>query len=176
MRVARVLHVQTPITVADMQGRVAGNARGMSTLLRLPIRAAEIATAPPRFAVKTLLSLLRDDDEPRGPVSEAPAPHYEQRAAERARRRSAPPKPKPKRKRAAREGRITRPAQPPDGPGPEIHVAEPWKGYDAMTEEEVLERLVGADPTLRAAVRLYESANGGRRQVLIATEEPVAQP
>jgi hypothetical protein len=147
----------------------------MTTLLRLPIRAAEIATAPPRFAVKTLLRLLRDDEQPEAPASEAPAPQYEQRAAERVRRRTAA-KPKLKPRRAAREGRITKPPQPAGGPGPEIHVSEPWEGYDAMTEDEVLERLIGADPTLRAAVRLYESTNGGRRQVLIATEEPVAQP
>lgn len=145
----------------------------MTTLLKLPLRVGQIASAPPRFAVKTLLRFLQHD-EPSAPVAEAPAPHYEQRAATRARRKATPPKPRPQ--QAAREGRISRPAQPPDGPGPEINVAEPWKGYDAMTEDEVLERLVGADPTLRAAVRLYESTNGGRRQVLIATEEPVAQP
>ena len=76
----------------------------------------------------------------------------------------------------AREQRVVRPEQPPGGPGPEIHVAEPWDGYDAMTEDAVLERLVGADPTLRAAVRLYESTHGGRRQVLLATDETAVQP
>ena len=45
-----------------------------------------------------------------------------------------------------------------------------------MTEDAVLERLVGADPTLRAAVRLYESTHGGRRQVLLATDETAVQP
>jgi len=152
----------------------------MATLSTLPLRALDIATAPTRFAVKTMLRFLRDDGaqaaegggSAEAPASEAPAPHYEQRAAERVRRRA----PRQSPMRAAREGRITRPPQPSGGPGPEIHVAEPWTGYDAMTEDEVLERLIGADPTLRAAVRLYESTHGGRRQVLIATEEPVAQP
>jgi hypothetical protein len=60
------------------------------------------------------------------------------------------------------------------GPGATIAVAEPWEGYEAMTEDQVLERLTGADPTLRAMVRLYESTHGSRRQILLATEETVA--
>ena len=60
------------------------------------------------------------------------------------------------------------------GPGATIEVAQPGDGYDAMTEDAVLERLIGADTTLRAIVRLYESQNGGRRQILIATEDPVS--
>jgi hypothetical protein len=39
-----------------------------------------------------------------------------------------------------------------------------------MSEDEVLERLTGANPTVRAAVRLYESMHENRRQVVLATE------
>jgi hypothetical protein len=142
----------------------------MTSLLKLPARAVELATAPTRFALKTLLRFVRDDSD--APRPEAPAPRRERKAPVARKRRPKPPS----RTQVAREQRVTRPQQPPGGPGPEIHVAEPWEGYDAMTEDEVLERLVGADPTLRAAVRLYESTHGGRRQVLLATEETVVQP
>src|SRR3954452_20180914 len=152
-----------------------GMSIAMTTLLNLPRRVVEVVTLPPRFALKTLLRFVRDDaDQPEPkPESEAPPPRRERTAPVARRRRRTTP---PSRTQVAREQRITRPAQAPGGPGPEIHVAEPWKGYDAMTEDEVLERLIGADPTLRAAVRLYESTHGARRQVLIATEDPVAQP
>ncbi len=57
-----------------------------------------------------------------------------------------------------------------DGPGPEWHVEEPWPGYDAMTVGDVLERLTGANATLRAMVRLYEETHKNRKGVLRATE------
>jgi hypothetical protein len=151
----------------------------MTSLLNLTARAVDLATLPTRFALKTLLRFVRDDaaDTPPPPVAEAPPPQRERNAPVARRRPKAASRPQPpSRTQVAREQRVTHPPQPPGGPGPEIHVAEPWKGYDAMTEDEVLERLVGADPTLRAAVRLYESTHGGRRQVLLATEETVVQP
>lgn len=57
-----------------------------------------------------------------------------------------------------------------DSPGPEIHVDEPWEGYDAMNVAEVAGRLRGADPALRAMVRLYEERHKNRRGVLLRTE------
>ncbi len=41
-----------------------------------------------------------------------------------------------------------------------------------MTEEQVMDRLTGADAATRAAVRLYESTHANRRQVVLATDEP----
>ena len=117
-----------------MYGGDVGNAEGMAPLLRLPLRAAWIATAPTRFAVKTMLRFLRDD-APEASVAEAPAPHYEQRAAAQAQRRATRPKPT----RSERADRITR-REPtkgeaaairerardeewgPGGPGPEIQM------------------------------------------------------
>lgn len=60
------------------------------------------------------------------------------------------------------------------GPGATITIAEPWDGYDGMTEDEVLDRLTGADAAVRAAVRLYEGTHGTRRQIILATEDTVA--
>jgi hypothetical protein len=54
--------------------------------------------------------------------------------------------------------------------GAEVRVDAPWKGYDAMSAREVLDRLVGADEATLAVVRLYESSNRNRATVLRATE------
>jgi len=54
--------------------------------------------------------------------------------------------------------------------GAEVHVDEPWQGYDAMTARQVLDRLVGADDSTLAVVRLYESATRNRATILRETE------
>jgi hypothetical protein len=59
---------------------------------------------------------------------------------------------------------------PETGAGPEIRLAAPWEGYDAMALDEVLGRLADADETLLAAVRLYESQGEARQAILLATE------
>jgi hypothetical protein len=56
------------------------------------------------------------------------------------------------------------------GPGPEVRVAAPWEGYDAMPLDEVLGRLQDADEVLLAAVRLYETERENRQMILLATE------
>lgn len=167
----------------------------MPDLLRLPLLAADLATRPARFVIGRLLHLRGSDDDqvvvPTPPAPEAKA------APAPAPARPAPGKRSPARKpavspKAARRatrheptkgeaGRIRQQrhmeeqdAGSQGGPGATIAVAEPWEGYESMTEEQVLDRLTGADPTLRAMVRLYESMNGSRRQILLATEETVA--
>ena len=57
-----------------------------------------------------------------------------------------------------------------DGVGPELHVDEPWNGYDRMTAPEIRDRLAAADAVLAAAVELYEATHKGRRTVLQAAE------
>ena len=54
--------------------------------------------------------------------------------------------------------------------GAEVHVHEPWDGYDAMSAREVLDRLVGADEATLGVVRLYESATRNRATILRETE------
>ena len=156
----------------------------MPDLTTLPLRVLDLATRPTRFVLGRLLALRHAeddrvelaDDEPRGsrpePAQTAPA------------RKPRAPRPSAGTKRFERReptrgevGRVRQAEhmaeQEAGGPGPgaTIEVAEPWQGYDAMTEDQVLDRLTGADPALRAITRLYESTHGGRRQILIATEE-----
>jgi hypothetical protein len=182
----------------------------MPSLLQLSLKAADLATLPARYVLKTAIGLARGGDGPA--PAPAPSPEAEERARDVAAadaKVKAPPKPraKPKPKpspkaarraarheptrgqaaalreeqRRAEEDAVRGPGeQGADGPqashvGATIEVAPPWEGYDALTEDQVLDRLIGADAGLRAAVRLYEGYNGGRRQILIATEEVVVE-
>lgn len=156
----------------------------MPDLLRLPLLAADLATRPARFVLGKLLELRQADDDqtvatPTGaPVAGAPPKPEPPQSAPPRKRAPAKKAPSPK---AAR--RATRQEPTPgeaaakraeDHPtGPTIDIAAPWDHYDSMTEDQVLDHLTGADPTLRAMVRLYESTHGSRRQILLATEETV---
>jgi hypothetical protein len=57
-----------------------------------------------------------------------------------------------------------------EGAGPEIHVDEPWGGYRKMRVADIRDRVTVANPAELTVVRLYESANRGRRSVLDAVE------
>jgi ferritin-like metal-binding protein YciE len=59
----------------------------------------------------------------------------------------------------------------PEGPGAELHVAEPWPGYDGMTATDVAARVQDEAPPVRAAVRLYEAAHERRELVMRATSD-----
>jgi hypothetical protein len=175
----------------------------MPDLLRLSLRAADLVTRPARFAVGKLLrahaaagggSVRRsDDDQPVAPTAAAPPqapprPEPPQSAPPKKRAPARkPPSPKAARRATRHEptkgqaAAIRQQARMEEqdagsegGPGATIEVAEPWEGYETMTEDQVLDRLTGADPTIRAVVRLYESMHGSRRQILLATEETVA--
>lgn len=61
-----------------------------------------------------------------------------------------------------------------DGPGPSIHVDEPWPGYAGMKAGEITDRLAVADPATLGAVQLYESAHRARRSVLAETQRRLA--
>src|SRR4051794_32765022 len=172
----------------------------MPDLLSLPLRAADLVIRPVTWALGQVLDLVRPDEEDTPTPRPTPPPEPARassppKAAGPARPKPKPkatakPKPKPKPKRAPARSEPTRgevaalreqqreAEQNAGGPGPGavIDVAAPWDGYDAMTEDDVLERLIGADSALRAIVRLYESQHGGRRQILIATETVTAQP
>jgi len=56
------------------------------------------------------------------------------------------------------------------GAGPELHIDEPWEGYDRMAAVEVCDRLTAATAELAAAVELYEATRRSRRSVLEAAE------
>ena len=53
-----------------------------------------------------------------------------------------------------------------DGVGAQIHVDEPWDGYDHMKAKDVTAQLATADPATLAVVRLYETTHRNRRTVL----------
>jgi pimeloyl-ACP methyl ester carboxylesterase len=55
-----------------------------------------------------------------------------------------------------------------EGAGAEVHIEEPWEGYDAMRVPEIQARLKDAPPELAAVVRLYEAAHKKRAGVLRA--------
>lgn len=57
-----------------------------------------------------------------------------------------------------------------DEPGPEIHVEEPWEGYDRMKAAEIEARLRDASDELAAVVRLYELSHKRRQTVITAAE------
>lgn len=56
-----------------------------------------------------------------------------------------------------------------------LQEVEPWSGYDALTANEVLERLRDADEDTRARVRDYEGRHRQRETVLSATKPEVAK-
>ena len=56
----------------------------------------------------------------------------------------------------------------PDGPGPDLHVDEPWDGYRRMKVAEVAAQLDGQPPEVLAAVELYEMTHRKRPGVLNA--------
>src|SRR3954469_101745 len=166
----------------------------MPDLLSLPLRAADLATRPARWVIGQFIDRVRGEDDTPTPTAptraSAPPPPQADPPAPRAKKRAPAKKPSPKQARRAvrheptrgqaaairEEQREAEQNAGGPGPGPTIEVAQPWDGYDTMTEDAVLERLVGADPALRAIVRLYESQHGGRRQILLATEEVQVQP
>jgi hypothetical protein len=57
-----------------------------------------------------------------------------------------------------------------EGAGPELHIDEPWDGYDEMTAPQINDRLAAATAELAAAVDLYERTRKSRRTVLEAAE------
>ena len=58
-----------------------------------------------------------------------------------------------------------------DSIGAQVHVAEPWPGYDGMGLDEVLLRLQGASAVELAVVRAYEREHEARQAVLLAAGE-----
>jgi hypothetical protein len=55
-----------------------------------------------------------------------------------------------------------------NGAGPELHIHEPWTGYQKMSARDITARLAGASAAELAAVKLYESSNRGRQTILAA--------
>lgn len=61
------------------------------------------------------------------------------------------------------------------GPGPELHIEEPWEGYRRMTAAQVVERLGEEPDGVAAIVQLFEVQHRRRAQILRATEHALAE-
>jgi hypothetical protein len=61
-----------------------------------------------------------------------------------------------------------------EGPGPQIHIDEPWTGYGELNVKQVNAELADASPAMLAIVRLYESVNRNRSTVLDAIDRRLA--
>jgi hypothetical protein len=57
-----------------------------------------------------------------------------------------------------------------DGAGSAIAIVEPWDGYDSMRVPDIERELRTAEPTVAAAVKLYEASGRARRGVLAAAD------
>jgi hypothetical protein len=57
-----------------------------------------------------------------------------------------------------------------EGAGAEVHVQEPWEGYERANVKEIVARLQTATPAELGAVQLYERGHRGRQTVLAAVE------
>jgi len=57
-----------------------------------------------------------------------------------------------------------------EGAGAEVHVREPWEGYERASAKQIIARLGRANPAELAAVQLYERGRRGRQTVLAAVE------
>ena len=59
-----------------------------------------------------------------------------------------------------------------DSVGAQVHVAEPWAGYDEMRLDEILARLGDATEVELAVVSAYEREHEARQAILLAAGEP----
>jgi hypothetical protein len=137
-----------------MPGLLVFSARLVIALLLAPLRAA------------ARLLMRSEPEPPPAPPQPPPAP--------------TPPPPRPRRRRAeptrgqvAAMREAVREAETggPDSVGADVHVAEPWPGYDDMGLEDVLGRLQTATEVELAVVRAYEREHEARQAVLLATGE-----
>jgi hypothetical protein len=156
----------------------------MSSLITLPIRLPlEITWRAAKLGVEVLKSvtaLLEHDDEDTRvePVEDLVAEPAAVETMPAAAVEAMPPSPEP----------VFAPTPPPPGPphvdsepelayeagpaddvGAEIHVDQPWDGYDRMRAADIVDRLRAADEATRAVVRLYEQRGKARSSVLAAT-------
>ena len=121
-----------------------------------------------------------DRDEPTAAERPAPAvatqPPTAARPAARKRppqRRATPRRAEPTRGEVAAMREAAREAETggADSVGAQVHVAEPWAGYDEMVLDEVLARMQGATEVELAVVRAYEREHEARQAILLAAGE-----
>ncbi len=106
------------------------------------------------------------------PVAAEPPPVRRNRPP---RRRATPRRAEPTRGQVAAMREAAREAETggADSIGAEVHVAEPWPGYDGMRLDDLLARLQNATEVELAVVRAYERDHEARQAVLLAAGERV---
>jgi hypothetical protein len=118
------------------------------------------------------------------PVAERPRPASRPKSAARRRTTSAPapkaaaPAPPPEPAHLDEEPELVAEvaeAGAEEGAGAELHVNEPWDGYDAMTAPEVSRRIEREGEAAAAAVKLYETAGRNRRSILEAADRALTR-
>jgi hypothetical protein len=89
-------------------------------------------------------------------------------------RRAAPRRTEPTRGEVAAMREAAREAETggADSVGAQVHVAEPWAGYDEMRLDEILARLEDATEVELAVVSAYERGHEARQAILLAAGEP----
>ena len=103
-----------------------------------------------------------------GEPAPAPPPPPPQPPRRRSRPRPRKPRAEPTRGQVAAMREASREAQTggADSIGAEVHIAEPWPGYDEMAPEDVLARLQTASDVELAVVRAYEREHEARPAIL----------
>jgi len=62
-----------------------------------------------------------------------------------------------------------------DGAGAQVHVTEPWDGYDQMKADDVIDRITGASVAELATVELYELSGRSRQSVIDAVKRELSR-
>jgi len=129
-----------------------------------------------------VVGLLRQDEGDLATVSEPPEPSYFRPRPQRSHggNGGAPPvprvEPEPEPAHVSEEPELVAEvaeAGAEEGAGAEVHVEEPWPGYNRMTAADITDRLRAAPTVEAAAVSLYEAAGKGRSSVLQAASRRV---
>jgi hypothetical protein len=108
---------------------------------------------------------------PAEPPAPVPPPAARKRPPQR---RATPRRAEPTRGEVAAMREAAREAETggADSVGAQVHIAEPWAGYDAMRLDEVHARLEDATEVELAVVRAYEREHQARQAILLAAGEP----
>jgi hypothetical protein len=133
----------------------------------------ELLLAPVRALRKTVFAA--GAHERVAPVAPAPEPSPPPSPPRKRppRRRTTPRRAEPTRGQVAAMREAQREAETggADSIGAQVHLDEPWPGYDEMSLEDVLTRLQGASDVELAVVRAYEREHEARQAILLAAGE-----
>jgi pyruvate/2-oxoglutarate dehydrogenase complex dihydrolipoamide acyltransferase (E2) component len=114
--------------------------------------------------------------EPPAPAVATQPPPAARRAARKRppQRRATPRRAEPTRGEVAAMREAAREAETggADSVGAQVHIAEPWAGYDEMRLDEILARLKDATDVELAVVSAYERGHEARQAILLVAGEP----